>query len=120
MKTEQGVRRDDGLLNSQIKRFGCSALFGREKDDNLRGSLSAVLQTFDGKAVYPSLEEKAAHLLYFLVKNHSFVDGNISQKKPSVRISLPVASARITARSVTCGFNRICTTTIFLLTELQK
>jgi death-on-curing family protein len=47
-----------------------------EKDDTLHSSLNAILQTFDGHDVYPSLEEKAAHLLYFLVKNHSFVDGN--------------------------------------------
>jgi prophage maintenance system killer protein len=58
------------------ERFGASSLFGREKDDGLEGSLSAVMQTFDGQEVYPSLEEKAAHLLYFLVKNHHFVDGN--------------------------------------------
>lgn len=56
--------------------FGGSALFGREKDASLRSSLGAVMQAFDGADVYPSLEEKAAHLLYFLVKNHSFVDGN--------------------------------------------
>lgn len=56
--------------------FGGSDLFGREKDGSLRGSLAAVVQSFDGKDVYPSLEEKAAHLLYFLVKNHPFVDGN--------------------------------------------
>lgn len=56
--------------------FGASSLFGREKDDGLEGSLSTVMQTFDGQEVYPSLEEKAAHLLYFLVKNHHFVDGN--------------------------------------------
>jgi hypothetical protein len=52
------------------ERFGASQLFGREKDDGLEGSLSAVMQTFDGQEVYPSLEEKAAYLLYFLVKNH--------------------------------------------------
>jgi len=56
--------------------FGGSELFGREKDASLRSSLGAVMQAFDGADVYPSLEEKAAHLLYFLVKNHSFVDGN--------------------------------------------
>ena len=58
------------------ERFGATGLFGREKDEGLEGSLSAVLQTFGGQEVYPSLEEKAAHLLYFLVKNHHFVDGN--------------------------------------------
>jgi prophage maintenance system killer protein len=56
--------------------FGGSELFGREKDASLRSSLAAVMQSFDGADVYPGLEEKAAHLLYFLVKNHSFVDGN--------------------------------------------
>ena len=58
------------------ERFGASELFGREKDEGLEGSLAAVMQTFAGQEVYPSLEEKAAHLLYFLVKNHHFVDGN--------------------------------------------
>lgn len=58
------------------ERFGATGLFGREKDDSLEGSLSAVMQSFGDQELYPSLEEKAAHLLYFLVKNHHFVDGN--------------------------------------------
>ncbi len=58
------------------EKFGASALFGLEKDEGLHSSLNAIMQTFDGHDLYPSLEEKAAHLLYFLVKNHSFVDGN--------------------------------------------
>jgi prophage maintenance system killer protein len=53
-----------------------STLFGREKDASFKGSIGAIYQTFDGKEVYPSIEEKAAHLLYFVVKNHSFIDGN--------------------------------------------
>ena len=56
--------------------YGAGSLFGRERDDSLAGSLRAVFQTFDNKELYPDLEEKAAHLLYFLVKNHPFVDGN--------------------------------------------
>jgi prophage maintenance system killer protein len=51
-------------------------LFGREKDDSFQGSLVSVFQTFEGKDLYPSIEEKAANLLYFLVRNHPFVDGN--------------------------------------------
>ena len=51
-------------------------LFGREKDASLRSALGNVMQTFDGRELYPSLEEKAAQLLYSLVKNHPFVDGN--------------------------------------------
>ena len=51
-------------------------LFGREKDDSFIGSLENIYQTFDGIDLYPTTEEKAAHLLYFVVKNHSFSDGN--------------------------------------------
>ncbi len=57
-------------------KFGTSNLFGQEKDNSLKGALGAVMQTFDGKEVYPGIEEKAAHLLYFLIKDHPFVDGN--------------------------------------------
>lgn len=51
-------------------------MFGREKDDSFQSSIGAVYQTFDGKDLYPSVEEKAANLLYFVTKNHSFTDGN--------------------------------------------
>ena len=58
-------------------RFGDeSDLFGKEKDDSFRGSIGNIYQSFAGKELYPSLEEKAAHLLYFVTKNHSFLDGN--------------------------------------------
>ncbi|MBA4300113.1 MAG: cytochrome C biogenesis protein CycH [Cyclobacterium sp.] len=57
-------------------KFGGSSLFGNEKDDSFKSSISTINQTFDGKELYPSIEEKAAHLLYFVVKNHSFTDGN--------------------------------------------
>ena len=50
--------------------------FGREKDKGLESAIGAVYQTFGGRDLYPSIEEKAAHLLYFVVKNHAFVDGN--------------------------------------------
>jgi prophage maintenance system killer protein len=51
-------------------------LFGQEKDNGLESAIGAVYQTFEGRDLYPSIEEKAAHLLYFVVKNHAFVDGN--------------------------------------------
>ena len=57
-------------------KFGGSTLFGNEKDDSFKSSISTINQTFDGKELYPSVEEKAANLLYFVVKNHSFTDGN--------------------------------------------
>lgn len=51
-------------------------LFGREKDDSFKGSIGNIYQSFGGQDLYLSLEEKAAHLLYFITKNHSFLDGN--------------------------------------------
>ena len=51
-------------------------LFGREKDQSFKSSLQSIYQTVGGEDVYPSIEEKAANLLYFIVKNHSFSDGN--------------------------------------------
>lgn len=53
-----------------------SDLFGREKDDSFQSSIAAIYQGFGDCEFYPSVEEKAAHLLYFIVKNHSFHDGN--------------------------------------------
>jgi len=55
---------------------GNSDLFGREKDESFRSSIASIYQTVSGIDVYPSIEEKAANLLYFITKNHSFTDGN--------------------------------------------
>lgn len=63
-------------LIDSMKFAGISDLFGKEKDDSFKGSIGAIYQTFDGKDVYPSAEEKSANLLYFIVKDHSFSDGN--------------------------------------------
>lgn len=53
-----------------------SELFGKEKDDSFKGSIGNIYQSFAGQEIYESLEEKAANLLYFVTKNHSFFDGN--------------------------------------------
>ena len=63
-------------VNKLKQKIGTSDLFGTERDKSFKSSISSVYQTFDGKDLYPSIEEKAANLLYFIVKNHSFVDGN--------------------------------------------
>lgn len=57
-------------------KFGGSSLFGNEKDDSFKGSIGTIYQSFGGVEFYPTVEEKAANLLYFVVKNHSFSDGN--------------------------------------------
>ncbi len=61
---------------SQMRFGNDSELFGKEKDDSFKGSIGNIYQSFGGKDVYPTLEEKAANLLYFVTKNHSFFDGN--------------------------------------------
>lgn len=58
------------------KVHGNSELFGHEKDQSFKSSIYSIYQTFDGIDLYPSIEEKAACLLYFITKNHSFTDGN--------------------------------------------
>ncbi len=63
-------------INLVKKTYGNSDLFGQEKDSSFKSSLETIYQTFDGVDLYPSIEEKAANLLYFIVKNHSFTDGN--------------------------------------------
>lgn len=56
--------------------YGNSELFGHEKDDSFKSSIATIYQTFEEEELYPSIEEKAANLLYFITKNHSFTDGN--------------------------------------------
>ena len=69
---------DEAVKQIQIvkKKHGNSELFGREKDESFKSSIATIYQTFDGIDLYPSIEEKAANLLYFVTKNHSFTDGN--------------------------------------------
>jgi prophage maintenance system killer protein len=75
--TYEDARKAIDLLARQTFANGKpSGLFGKEKDKSFRSSLGAIYQTFGGRDLYPSIEEKAAHLLYFIVKNHSFIDGN--------------------------------------------
>ncbi|MCD6459166.1 virulence protein RhuM/Fic/DOC family protein [bacterium] len=64
------------IIESMKHKFKESVLFGQEKDAGFKSSIDSIYQTFDGKDVYQTVEEKAAHLLYFVTKNHSFVDGN--------------------------------------------
>ncbi len=63
-------------INVLKPKFGGSALFANEKDGSFKSSIGQIYQTFDGVDLYPSVEEKAATLLYLVVKNHSFSDGN--------------------------------------------
>lgn len=63
-------------INALKEKFGGSKWFANEKDDSFKSSIGQIYQTFGGEELYPSVEEKAAMLLYLVVKNHSFSDGN--------------------------------------------
>ncbi|MDE5965472.1 MAG: type II toxin-antitoxin system death-on-curing family toxin [Lachnospiraceae bacterium] len=83
MKRPKGNAADYVLTYEECRkvisdmRFGDeSDLFGKEKDDSFKGSIGNIYQSFGEQELYPSMEEKAAHLLYFITKNHSFYDGN--------------------------------------------
>lgn len=68
---------DECIAVIKSMRFAAeSDLFGVEKDDSFRSSIASIHQTFDGQEIYPTLQEKASNLLYFIIKNHSFLDGN--------------------------------------------
>lgn len=64
------------MIESLRRKFGGGTLFGNEKDGSFRSSIGQIYQTFGGTELYPSIEEKAAMLLYLVTKNHSFSDGN--------------------------------------------
>ena len=64
------------LKKQLISTKEASDLFGRQRNESFKGILHSILQTFGGECVYPSIEEQAAHLLYFVIKNHPFADGN--------------------------------------------
>ncbi len=67
---------DEAISIVQSMKDDFDGLFGHEKDQGFKSALGAIYQTFDGKDVYISIEEKAANLFYFIVKNHAFTDGN--------------------------------------------
>lgn len=69
---DEGIK----LIEQMRQKFGAGGLFGNEKDNSFKSALGAVYQTFGGIDLYPSVEEKAANLLYLVVKNHAFSDGN--------------------------------------------
>ena len=75
-RLRHAINYDEGIaiINSMKGEF--NGLFGVEKDQGFKSALGAIYQTFDSKELYASVEEKAANLLYFIVKNHAFSDGN--------------------------------------------
>lgn len=73
---EESLRAIEQLKKELIQKGEASDLFGRQRDESFTGILSSVVQTFGGVYLYPSIEEQAAHLLYFVIKNHPFADGN--------------------------------------------
>ena len=77
-KEEYKINHKDSveMIRNLKKKFGGSDLFGKQKDESFRSTIGTLYQTFSKKELYPSIEEKAAMLLYLTIKNHSFIDGN--------------------------------------------
>ncbi len=73
---ESACRAIEALKADLASRNNATALFGNERDQGLQGILGNVEQTFDGKSLYKTIEERAAHILYFIIKDHPFSDGN--------------------------------------------
>ncbi len=76
LKYEEAINVISKIKEDLITKKETSDLFGQENSDKFKGILGNIYQTFDRKELYPSLEEKSAHLLYFIIKDHPFVDGN--------------------------------------------
>jgi prophage maintenance system killer protein/prophage antirepressor-like protein len=70
------IQAIQNLKKTLVKKGEASPLFGQQRNEQLQAILGAIHQTFDGAFLYPSGEERAAHLLYFIIKDHPFVDGN--------------------------------------------
>jgi death-on-curing family protein len=76
LKYEEAINVISKIKKDLVAKKEASDLFGQENSDKFKGILGSIYQTFNRKELYPSLEEKAAHLLYFIIKDHPFVDGN--------------------------------------------
>lgn len=76
IKQEEADAAIAELKKQLIKKKEASDIFGNQKDESFKGVLGSIVQTFGRKYLYPSIEEQAAHLLYFVIKNHPFTDGN--------------------------------------------
>ena len=73
---DEAIAAIEELKKQLVKKKEASSLFGKRKDENFDGILKTIVQTFGGEYLYKSIEEQAAHLLYFVIKNHPFTDGN--------------------------------------------
>ncbi|WP_276504418.1 virulence protein RhuM/Fic/DOC family protein [Terrimonas pollutisoli] len=76
IKYKEAVTAIEELKRKLLEVHEASELFGRQRDDGFKSLLKSVIQTFDGEYLYPTIEEQAANLLYFTIKNHPFADGN--------------------------------------------
>ncbi|MEK6616998.1 MAG: virulence protein RhuM/Fic/DOC family protein, partial [Bacteroidota bacterium] len=76
IKYDEAVIAITELKKQLLKKKEATDIFGNRKDESFKGTLGNIVQTFGGKYLYPSIEEQAAHLLYFVIKNHPFSDGN--------------------------------------------
>lgn len=118
-KIELTYEKAQEIITALRKKFKSSNLVGLEKDNSFKSSLGAIYQTAKGKDVYPTVEEKAAHLLYFVTKNHSFIDGN-KRIAAALFVSFLKANGLLLTKT---GDNRIdnnCLVALTLLIAVSK
>lgn len=94
-----------------------SDVFAKPKDDSFHSSINQIAQTFDGKELYPSIQEKAANLLYYIVKNHSFVDGNKRIAAACFLFFLDKNKALIKNRQTIISNEALASLTLFIATS---
>lgn len=98
---------------------GGSDLFGKERNKSFVGSLNAIFQSFEGKELYPSIQEKAANLLYFIIKDHPFYDGNKRIGSLLFILFLTINDCHLTARGETKISDRALTAIALLIAESE-
>ena len=98
---------------------GGSDLFGKERNGSFEGSLAAIFQSYDGKELYPSVQEKAANLLYFVIKDHPFYDGNKRIGALLFILFLTVNDCHLTANGETKISDRALTAIALLIAESE-
>ncbi len=106
-------------VESLRENVGGSELFGKERNKSFEGSLKAIFQSYDGKELYPSVQEKAANLLYFIIKDHPFYDGNKRIGALLFILFLTVNDCHLTTNGETKISDRALTAIALLIAESE-
>ncbi len=122
-KKKKGRELTVEMCNSAVEQLrdnvGGSELFGKKRDESFTGNLNSIFQSFDGKELYPSVQEKAANLLYFIIKDHPFYDGNKRIGSLLFILFLTVNDCHLTESGETKVSDRALTAIALLIAESE-